>query len=158
MKHSIVLQRGAFKYDVFYPVITNCFQKAGRINSFWQTVGVSPIDELVLMRHIPTELSVTDWPSTEPSIKRCTCVNKRKNSGSRWTLNKNITRTQTAWVSWSQLETRWEPAADRGLWALSDPRLSNPAKMRKKYCWINIAVYPVSISSLTHNQHQPFRE
>ena len=24
--------------------------------------------------------SVTYWPSTEPSIKRCTCVNKRKNS------------------------------------------------------------------------------
>ena len=28
---------------------------------------------------------VIDWPSTEPSIKGCTCVNKRKNSGSRWT-------------------------------------------------------------------------
>ena len=36
----------------------------------------------------------------------------------------------------------WEPAADRGLWALSDTRLSNPAKMRKKYCWDNIAVCP----------------
>ena len=30
------------------------------------------------------------WPSTEPSIKRCTCVNKRKNSGSRWTLEIHI--------------------------------------------------------------------
>ena len=46
---------------------------------------------------------------------------------------------QTAWVSsswsWSQLGDKmpaWGPAADRGLWALSDPRLSNPAKMRKK--------------------------
>ena len=29
----------------------------------------------------------------------------------------------------------WEPAADRGLWALSVPRLSNPAKMRKKCCY-----------------------
>ena len=46
--------------------------------------------------------SVTYWPSTESSIKRCTYVNKRKNSVSRWTLNKNITRTQTAWVSWTQ--------------------------------------------------------
>ena len=35
----------------------------------------------------------------------------------------------------------WEPAADKGLWVLSDPRLSNPAKMRK-YCWVNIAVCP----------------
>ena len=29
----------------------------------------------------------------------------------------------------------WEPAADRGLWALSDPRLSSPARMRKKCCY-----------------------
>ena len=55
-----------------------------------------------------TTLCVTYWPSTEPSIKRCTCVNKRKNSGSRWMSYKNITRTQTAWVScsWCQLGTR----------------------------------------------------
>ena len=36
----------------------------------------------------------------------------------------------------------WEPAADRRLWALSDLWLSNPAKIRKKYCWVNIAVCP----------------
>ena len=29
----------------------------------------------------------------------------------------------------------WEPAADRGLWALSDPRLSSPVRMRKKCCY-----------------------
>ena len=51
--------------------------------------------------------SVTYWPSTEPSIKRCICENKRKNSGSRWESNKNVTRTQRAWVievgaSWGQ--------------------------------------------------------
>ena len=45
---------------------------------------------------------VTYWPLTKPSIKRCTCVNKWKNSGSRWVLNKNITRAQTAWASWGQ--------------------------------------------------------
>ena len=28
-----------------------------------------------------------------------------------------------------------EPAPDRGLWALSDPRLSKPAKMRNKCCY-----------------------
>ena len=53
---------------------------------------------------------VTYWPSTEPSIKRYTCVNKRKNGGSGWMSNKNINRTSTAWVgaswSWSQLGTR----------------------------------------------------
>ena len=42
------------------------------------------------------------WPSTEPSIKRCTCVNKWKNSGSRWALDGNITRCQTVRVSWRQ--------------------------------------------------------
>ena len=42
------------------------------------------------------------WPSTEPSVKRCTCVNKRENSGSRWALNNNITRAQTVWESWRQ--------------------------------------------------------
>ena len=37
--------------------------------------------------------SVIYWPSTEPSIKRCICVNKRKNSGSR---------CQMVRVSWRQ--------------------------------------------------------
>ena len=32
-------------------------------------------------------IDVTYWPLTEPSIKRCTCVSKRKNSGNRWTSN-----------------------------------------------------------------------
>ena len=45
----------------------------------------------------------------------------------------------------------WEPAADRGLWALSDPWLSNPAKMRKKYCWVNIAVGP-HLQLISHTQ------
>ena len=42
------------------------------------------------------------WPSTQPSIKRGTCVNKRKNSGSRWALENNITRCPGGS---SQLET-----------------------------------------------------
>ena len=43
---------------------------------------------------------------------------------------------------------KWEPAADRGLWALSDPRLSNPSQDEKKCCYgqrnlgVNIAVCP----------------
>ena len=77
------------------------------------------------------------WPSTEPSIKRCTCVNKRKNGGSRLTSNKNITRTQTAWVSWSwiQLETRLRTESQRqteGFEPSVTHGLATPAKMRKK--------------------------
>ena len=37
--------------------------------------------------------SIIYWPSTEPSIKRCTCVNKLKNTGSRWTWNQNNTHS-----------------------------------------------------------------
>ena len=54
-------------------------------------------------------------------------------------------------------------ATDRGLWALSDPWLSSPARMRKKCCYsqknfgsIQQSV-SVSNSSLTHNQHHPFK-
>ena len=80
------------------------------------------------------------WPSTEPSIKRCTCVNKRGNSGSRWMSDNYITRFRrrlgsvpvAVGVSWGQV---WELAADRGLWALSDPRLRSPARMQKKCCY-----------------------
>ena len=51
---------------------------------------------------------VAYWPSTEPSIKRCTCVNKQKNSGNRcirskileyhldlWTWLNSVMRTPT---------------------------------------------------------------
>ena len=58
------------------------------------------------------------WPSTEPSIKRCTCVNKQRNSGSRWAWDNYITRCHrrlgisSIW-SWSQLGDKmpaWESA------------------------------------------------
>ena len=99
------------------------------------------------------------WPSTEPSIKRCACVNKRMNSGSRWTLDNNITRCPDGS---SQLEKRCRienQLQTEGFAALSDPRLSNPAKMRKKCCygrgrsWVNIAVCPCLHSSLTHHRN-----
>ena len=77
-------------------------------------------------------LNVTYWPSTEPLIKRCTCVNKRKNSGSRWTLDNYITRCLSQLEPVGDKIPKWEPAADRGLWALSDPRLSNPSQDEKE--------------------------
>ena len=47
--------------------------------------------------------------------------------------------------------SNWEPAVDRGPWALSDSRLSNPTKMREKYCWVNISVCPrLQLISHTH--------
>ena len=100
-------------------------------------------------------LSVIHWPSTEPSIKGCTCVNKRKNSGSRWTLNNTITRAQTAWISWRQ-DARVRTSL---LWVLSDPRLSNLAKMRKKYCygrrrtWCQYSSLSPSPTHLSHTRN-----
>ena len=82
-----------------------------------------------------TILCVIYWPSTELSIKRCTCVNKQKNSRSRWALNNNITRCPGRFESAGEKMPKWEPVADKGLWALSDPRMSNPAWMRKKCCY-----------------------
>ena len=129
-------------------------------------------------------LSVTYWPSTEPSIKRCTCVNKRnrcirsKISEYPWPLNsvQMHTPTESRWMSnnyiarchiwlelvssspsssfswsWSQLGDKmpaWESACRLRAWALGDPRLSSPAKMRKKCCYgqknfgSNVAVCP----------------
>ena len=43
------------------------------------------------------------WPLTEPSIKRCTCVNKRKNSqtGASGQRYRNITLTcGRSWIRW----------------------------------------------------------
>ena len=34
------------------------------------------------------------------------------------------------------MPAKWDPATDRGLWAPSDPRLRNQAKMRKKCCYV----------------------
>ena len=77
---------------------------------------------------MPIVVFVIYWPSTKPSIKRCTYVNKRKNSRSRWTLENNI-----AWCpdTLRQLKTRCQSEiqlADWGLCALRDPRLSNASQ------------------------------
>ena len=75
------------------------------------------------------------WPSTEPLIKRCTCVNKRKNSGSRWALENDITRCPG---SSSQLETGCQSKnklqiEDFG--PLVTPGWATQAKMRNKCCY-----------------------
>ena len=72
--------------------------------------------------------SVISWPSTNPSIKRCTWVNKWRNSGSRWARDNYITRCHRrlgsvpvgVGISWGQ-DASVRAMAGRGLWALSDP-------------------------------------
>ena len=94
--------------------------------------GIRILETTSLCKLLVLDRDVLYWPSTEPSIKRCTCVNKRKKSGSRWTLGKNIGRCS------GQSETgmlEWGPACRLKATALSDPRLTNLAKMRKKCCY-----------------------
>ena len=59
------------------------------------------------------------WPSTEPSIKRCTCVNKRKNSGNRCTLDNNITRCPGRFEWVGERMPAWEPACRLRVWRSS---------------------------------------
>ena len=109
-------------------------------------------------------INVIYWPSTEPLIKRCTWVNKWKNSGSRWALDNNITwcpdglsQLETRCWSDNQLQTEgFGPSVTR-CWA-------TPAKMRKKCCygwgrtWVNIAVCPC-LQLISHTQQtSPSRE
>ena len=42
------------------------------------------------------------WPSTEPSVKRWTCVNKRKKSGNRWTYESIYAGACGSAVSWDR--------------------------------------------------------
>ena len=102
------------------------------------------------------------WLSTEPLIKRYTCVNKRKNSGSRCMLENNITRCPS--VS-SQLDTgcRSENQLQiEGFEPLVTPGWATQAKMRKKCCygrgiiWVNLVVHPCTNSFLTHRNINPF--
>ena len=108
-------------------------------------------------------LYVIYWPSTEPSIKRCTCVNKRKNSGSRWTLNNNITRAQMAWVSWGQDAELRASGRQRAL-GPQRPTVEQPSQdeeevlLWSKELGVNIAVYPC-FQLISHTQPtSPFQE
>ena len=132
-------------------------------------------------------VNVTYWPSTELSIKRCTCVNNRcirsKISGYHLDLLTGWIRCncdahrkqvdvkqlynqvpQTAWVSCSSScsSRQWEPAPDRGL-GPSGPRLNSTAEWGRSAAIVRgtwsqyVAICSVSNSPLTDNQYQPFR-
>ena len=66
---------------------------------------------------LDTSVVVTYWPSTEPSIKRCTCVNMQKNSktGASGRRYQNITLTcGHGWIRWWwQMRT---PTGSRRAW------------------------------------------
>ena len=60
------------------------------------------------------------------------------------------------WLFWKTFSWRQDASGVRTsprqrAWALSDPWLSNPTKMRKKYSWVNIAVYP-RLQLISHTQ------
>ena len=90
------------------------------------------------------------WLWTEPSIKRCTCVNKRKNSGSSWTIDNNITRCPDGS---SQLESRCRSETSCRQRALGP--YWPPVEQPKLRCERSAAI-PVSNSSFIHNKHHPF--
>ena len=108
---------------------------------------------------LPSAGIVTYWPSTEPSIKRCTCVNKQ-NSGSRWMLDNYITRCprrfEPVGVSWRQ-DAELRPAADRGPCGPQWPPVEQPSQDEEKVLvwseelWVNITVCP-RFQLISHTQ------
>ena len=103
------------------------------------------------------------WPSTEPSIKRYSSVNKRKNSRSRWILDYNITRcpdgsrqSETGCRSEKQLQTESSgPSLTHG-WATPSQDEKEVLLWSREEFAVNIAVRPCLHSFLTHNKHHPF--
>ena len=79
---------------------------------------------------------------TEPSIKRCTSVNKRKNSGSRWTTDNYITRgprwfesVEPSWRQDAELRTSGRKMALGPQWPTVDqpqPRWGRSAAMVRR--------------------------
>ena len=127
----------------------------------WRKLGQQSIDHRSYGSQIYPIKYVIYWPSTEPSIKRCTCVNKRKNSGSRWTWDNNITRCPGRFElvgdkmsNWDQLQTEgFGPSLAHG-WA-TQPRWERGAAMVGR-TWVKITVRPCLHSPLTHKKHHPF--
>ena len=114
--------------------------------------------------------TVTYWPSTEPSIKRCTCVNKWKNSRNRWMSDNYITRCPRRFelvgveVSWRQDAELRASGRQRALdpqW----PMVEQPSQDKeevllwsKEELWVKITVYTF-LQLIPHTQEtSPFRE
>ena len=144
--------------------VTQTPVKEHQLGLEWKHTGSSPCKILRTILKMKKRGTVIYWPSTEPSIKRCTCVNKRKNSGSRWTLENNITRFPGGS---SQLETgcqRENQQQTEGFGPLVTPGWATQAKMRKKCCYgreKNLGQYssPFLSPFISHTQQtSPFRK
>ena len=80
-----------FKYIYIYKYIY-CYIKVVIVTIIIRTLGTILKKAWNLLTSERESAPIVMYcPSTEQSIKRYTCVKKRKNSGSRWTLNNNIT-------------------------------------------------------------------
>ena len=113
-----------------------------------------------------SRLIVIYWTSTEPSNKRCTCVHKRRNSGSRWTWDNYITRYHR-WLGSVPVGVgvgvRWEQDASvrislqtEGLRSSVTHGWATPAKMKKKCCYGQKnfgSIYSSLFPSPTHLSH-----
>ena len=82
-------------------------------------------------------LYIDPRPSTEPSIKRSTCVNKRRNSGSRCTWDSYIIRCHRRLGSIPVVfGASWEQDAGVRISLQTETHgWATPAKMRKKCCY-----------------------
>ena len=100
-------------------------------------------------------LFVIYWPLTESSIKRSTCVNKRRNSGSRWTSDNYITRchrrlgsvsvgVEVSWRHDAELRASSRQRALGPQW----PTVAQPSQDEKEVLqwseefWVKITVSP----------------
>ena len=75
------------------------------------------------------------WPLTEPSIKRCTRVNKWKNKRKQVGVMKKYRQVPTAVELVRQEGLSEGQLADWWLWPSATTSWATPAKMRKKCCY-----------------------
>ena len=106
------------------------------------------------------------WPLTEPLIKRCTCVNKRKKKRKHVDVMKEYRQVPVAFELVGDRKAAMEASLQTEGCC---PRLSNPNQdaeevlsgfwkitqrsMVKRRSWVNVAVRPCLHSSLTHHRN-----
>ena len=133
------------------------------VEKFWTWAPTGILQRLPPTKYTrPWSRFVIYWPSTEPSIKRCTCVNKRKNSRSNWTWDNTTTRCPGRFDSVGERMPAWEPACRLRVlrplvihgWAALAGCKRSAAMVRRT--WVKITVCPCLQPPLTHKKHHPF--
>ena len=100
--------------------------------------------------------NVIYWPLTEPSIKRCTCVNKRKKKRKQVGVMKEyrqlLAAVELVGDRKASLQTKscdlQRPPVEQ-----PQPRCGRSAAIVRRRIWVNIAVCPCLYSSLTHHRN-----